>query len=98
MKKLSVASTRNTLATMTEFLDGLKVYSLVASSIYPSEAMTTVFARLEDARKAFEEERDYALERYPEATIHDNETDIFYLDDEGSDVLLHLEIHVNTIQ
>lgn len=83
---------------MTEFLQDLKVYSLVSSSIYPSEAYTQVFAKLEDARKALAEERDYALERYPEATIHDNETDIFYLDNEGSDVLLHLEIHVNTIQ
>jgi hypothetical protein len=76
----------------------LKVYSLVSSSIYPSEAYTRVFARREDALKAFAEERQYALDRHPEATIHDDHPNVFYLDDEGSDVLLHLEIHESTIQ
>lgn len=69
------------------------VHVLVQTSIYPSEHEVAVFTNIKEAEGVFKATRQQALEDYPEATIRDDAPHQFCLDDEGSDVLIHLEIH-----
>lgn len=74
-------------------IDDSVVHVLVQTSIYPGDHEVAVFTNIKEAEGVFNATRQRALEDYPEATIRDDEPHQFYLDDEDSDALIHLEIH-----
>ena len=76
----------------------MKLYTLVQTSAYPSEYNVSIWPTLESAQNALKQERDECLECYEDCDVLEDSPNVFYLQSNDSDVLVHLEIQEQEIQ